>query len=275
MGKQQKLKQQRHEIRVGQKERSAKRKRLFKKIWLFVLLPLLILGVVAGGLAIADSQLWHVVFKPDTRAAKKIGNHKYATEPKMFIDQNIDYVAKFETTMGNFEIQLLPKNAPETVNNFVFLAQEKFYDGLIFHRVIKDFMIQGGDPLGTGAGDPGYKFKDEISAKALKLSKEVVAANVKKGYVYNDNLTTIKLTQGVIAMANSGPNTNGSQFFIVTAKSTPWLDGLHTPFGKVISGLDVVLKIQDVETDAQTNKPKTDVKINKLTITQTLELKGK
>jgi len=138
--------------------------------------------------------------------------------------------AIIKTTFGNITIELFSDKAPTTVSNFVKLAEEGFYDGTLFHRVIKDFMIQGGDPLSKesdwslhGTGGPGYSFKDEI----------------------NDE----KIVRGVIAMANSGPNTNGSQFFIVTAEKTPWLDGKHTVFGKVINGIDVVSKIETIETD--------------------------
>ncbi|MBW6431849.1 peptidylprolyl isomerase [Patescibacteria group bacterium] len=157
----------------------------------------------------------------------------------MQIDISKEYIANFETNKGNFKIKLYTKDAPKTVNNLVFLSREGFYDGLTFHRVIKDFMIQGGDPNGDGTGDPGYKFEDEI----------------------NDR----KLVKGVLAMANSGPDTNGSQFFIVTAEATDWLDGKHTAFGEVIEGLDVVMSIQEVET-GENDKPASPVVINRIEI---------
>ena len=119
-----------------------------------------------------------------------------------------------ETSAGDITLELWPDKAPQTVGNFVGLARQGYYDGLVFHRVIHDFMIQGGCPKGTGTGGPGYDFADEI----------------------NDR----KLVRGRLAMANAGPNTNGSQFFIVTAEATPWLDGAHTGFGRVIGGEDVV-----------------------------------
>ncbi|RJQ32632.1 MAG: peptidylprolyl isomerase [Actinobacteria bacterium] len=144
-----------------------------------------------------------------------------------------------ETSSGIIEIKLFAKEAPKTVNNFVYLSKEGYYDGTIFHRVIKDFMIQGGDPKGTGTGGPGYEFEDEINK--------------------------IKLTQGKLAMANRGKNTNGSQFFIVTAKETPWLDGKHTVFGEVTKGLDVVLKIGKEEVGLG-DKPVVDATIEKITI---------
>ena len=130
--------------------------------------------------------------------------------------------ATLHTNHGAIEVELYPDEAPKTVENFRKLAADGFYDGVTFHRVIPDFMIQGGDPTGTGSGGPGYQFEDEI----------------------NDH----KVERGALAMANAGPNTNGSQFFIVTAQATPWLDGLHTVFGRVTSGLDVADAISLVET---------------------------
>jgi len=133
----------------------------------------------------------------------------------MTIDTNKSYSATFDTTRGRIVCELFVKDAPNTVNNFVFLAREGFYNGTVFHRVIGDFMIQGGDPTGTGRGGPGYKFEDEVKNNTRKHAR------------------------GVLSMANAGPNTNGSQFFI-THVETPWLDGKHTVFGQVVSGLDVV-----------------------------------
>jgi cyclophilin family peptidyl-prolyl cis-trans isomerase len=129
-------------------------------------------------------------------------------------DPGTRYTAVMQTSAGEIRVELWPDKAPQTVGNFVGLARQGFYDGLVFHRVIHDFMIQGGCPKGTGTGGPGYDFADEI----------------------NDE----KLVRGVLAMANAGPNTNGSQFFIITADATPWLDGAHTGFGRVVAGEDVV-----------------------------------
>jgi peptidyl-prolyl cis-trans isomerase B (cyclophilin B) len=137
----------------------------------------------------------------------------------MSIDVNKKYTATFTTSRGDIVCELFAKDAPKTVNNFVFLARDKFYDGTVFHRVIANFMIQGGDPTGTGRGGPGYKFEDEC-----------------KG---NPN----KHTVGTLSMANAGANTNGSQFFI-THVVTDWLDGKHTVFGKVLKGQDVVNSVQ-------------------------------
>src|SRR5437016_292976 len=152
---------------------------------------------------------------------------QYANPPAMTIDTgasasgtpNKKYLATFNTTRGAIVCELFAKDAPKTVNNFVFLAREKFYDGTVFHRVISDFMIQGGDPTASGRGGPGYRFEDETQG--------------------NPN----KHTVGTLSMANSGPNTNGSQFFI-THVATPHLDGKHTVFGKVLSGQDVVDAVQ-------------------------------
>ena len=126
------------------------------------------------------------------------------------------------TTAGALEIELFDDDAPQTVANFRKLAGEKFYDGLIFHRVIRDFMIQGGCPQGTGTGGPGYTFEDEFNSH--------------------------KIVRGALAMANAGPNTNGSQFFIVTADACPWLDGKHTVFGQVTTGMDVIDAIEQLPT---------------------------
>jgi peptidyl-prolyl cis-trans isomerase B (cyclophilin B) len=133
--------------------------------------------------------------------------------------------AIMHTTHGAIALELFDDDAPKTVQNFRRLASEGFYDGLIFHRVIRDFMIQGGCPHGTGTGGPGYEFEDEI----------------------NDH----KIVRGTLAMANRGPNTNGSQFFLVTAEATPWLDGRHTAFGRVVDGMDAVDAIEALETDAR------------------------
>src|SRR5262252_753058 len=144
---------------------------------------------------------------------------EYPSPPSMTIDPNKSYSATFKTSRGEIVCALFAKDAPKTVNNFVFLAREKFYDGTLFHRVIAQFMVQGGDPTGTGRGGPGYKFEDETKN------------NPRKHKV------------GSLSMANAGPNTNGSQFFI-THIVTDWLDGKHTVFGQVTSGQDVVNKIQ-------------------------------
>ena len=154
---------------------------------------------------------------------------KYSSPPAMQIDPSKRYTATFHTDKGDFVVELFAKDAPVTVNNFVFLARDGFYDGTTFHRVIKGFMAQGGDPTGTGTGGPGYQWNDEPSALALKHDGP-----------------------GVLSMANAGRNTNGSQFFI-TFVPTPHLNGKHAVFGKVSSGMDVVnsLRERDPGSDRQ------------------------
>ncbi|MBU0952862.1 MAG: peptidylprolyl isomerase [Nanoarchaeota archaeon] len=148
--------------------------------------------------------------------------------------------ATFETTKGTFTVELFTDKAPNTTANFIKLAKDGFYDGTIFHRVIDGFMIQGGDPTGTGMGGPGYMIQDEFHPD-LKHDGP-----------------------GTLSMANAGPNTGGSQFFITVA-ATPWLDGKHAVFGKVTDGLDVVMEISKVQTDAN-DRPVEEVKITKLTV---------
>ena len=145
--------------------------------------------------------------------------------------------ATMHTSEGPIQLELFSDDAPKTVENFTKLAGEGFYDGLIFHRVIPDFMIQGGCPEGTGRGGPGYTFEDEINEH--------------------------KVERGALAMANSGPNTNGSQFFIVTAGAAPWLDGKHTVFGRVTSGQDVVDQISEADRDSS-DRPKSPITIDRI-----------
>ena len=149
-------------------------------------------------------------------------------------------IVTMKTSAGTIKFELFEDAAPNTVANFISLTEAGFYNGKNFHRIIKDFMIQGGCPNGTGTGGPGYTFEDEINEH--------------------------KAVRGSLAMANAGPNTNGSQFFIVTLEATPWLDGKHTVFGQVTDGMDVVDKLEGLPTDGR-DKPREDAKIEKLTIT--------
>jgi peptidyl-prolyl cis-trans isomerase B (cyclophilin B) len=160
-------------------------------------------------------------------------SQQYAQPPKMSVDQNKKYSATIDTSKGSIVVDLFAKDAPITVNNFVFLARDKFYDGTKFHRVIPDFMVQGGDPTGTGSGGPGYKFGDELKN------------NPRKHQV------------GTLSMANAGPNTNGSQFFI-THVVTDWLDGKHTVFGQV----------KDAKSQQVVNSIKQGDTINSVTIVE-------
>ena len=149
--------------------------------------------------------------------------------------------ATLHTNHGAIEVELFEDDAPKTVENFRKLAGDGFYDGVVFHRVIPDFMIQGGDPTGTGMGGPGYTFEDE----------------------FNDH----KVERGALAMANAGPNTNGSQFFIVTTEAAPWLDGKHTVFGKVTDGMDAVDSIEKTDTDAN-DKPREPAVIERVELAE-------
>jgi len=157
------------------------------------------------------------------------------------------------TVRGSIELELYPNVAPNTVANFVKLAKQGFYDGTTFHRVVADFVIQGGDPLSKtlpagdpkiGTGGPGHTFADEINPKSLGVTDALIKQYEDAGYTYDYSLQSLPVDPGYIAMANAGPNTNGSQFFIVTTKPQQHLYGLHTVFGKVTKGMDVVLKIQ-------------------------------
>jgi cyclophilin family peptidyl-prolyl cis-trans isomerase len=147
--------------------------------------------------------------------------------------------ATMTTNHGPITFELFDEDAPKTVDNFRKLARDGFFDGLIFHRIISNFMIQGGCPEGTGMGGPGYSFEDEFNQH--------------------------KVVRGALAMANSGPNTNGSQFFIVTVDAAPWLDGKHTVFGKVTSGMEVVDKLESLPTDGR-DRPREDARIDKLEV---------
>ena len=165
---------------------------------------------------------------------------QWKSEPQLVIDPKKNYIATLKTSLGDIVIQLHAGKVPRTVNNFVFLAREGFYNGVSFHRVIKNFMAQGGDPTGTGTGGPGYKFADEFDPGLRHEGP------------------------GVLSMANSGPGTNGSQFFI-THVATPWLDGKHTVFGRVTNGMDVVDAINKAPVVEE--KPEKPVRVKKASVT--------
>ena len=201
---------------------------------------------------LAASPVWATNFaktRPSTQSSVKTENKAEAAAPVAapVIKQEEEKVmakTKFtiETTMGTIEGELFDEKAPNTVKNFIDLAKKGFYDGIIFHRVIPDFMIQTGDPTGTGTGGPGYEFRDEFNMK-----------------LHHDK-------PGMLSMANSGPNTNGSQFFITDAP-TPWLDNKHSIFGQVTKGMDVVKAIANAPADGG-DKPKTTISMKKVTIVQ-------
>lgn len=242
MGKAEKLKEQRKIEKVRKQLARENRLRFTAKVALGLLI-----GVILGtGLYFGVSYAKRKYFPTKNKAKSyKTADRAYSQAPDMQIDTSKTYIAKFETNDGNFEITLNVKDAPKTVNNFVVLARDKFYDGLSFHRIVKDFMIQGGDPQGTGSGGPGYKFDDE----------KVVG----------------DYTVGTVAMANSGANTNGSQFFVMTGDySGGKLPKSYVIFGKVTAGLDIVEKIGATPTtdngQGEQSKPVSVVTINKVTI---------
>ena len=177
-------------------------------------------------------------FPPLDGSAPKVKEFK--TAPPMGIDTSKRYTATMETSLGTIVIALDAINAPKTVNNFVFLAAQHYYDGVIFHRIINGFMCQGGDPTGTGRGGPGYKFADEPVKQRYQI--------------------------GSVAMANAGPNTNGSQFFLISGPSGVNLPPQYNHFGQIVKGLDVLDAMQRVDTD-RSDRPHTDVVINSVTIT--------
>jgi peptidyl-prolyl cis-trans isomerase B (cyclophilin B) len=220
MGKAQKLKQQRKIEREEQEIIMEKKKK--KKAIIFLLILVLLVGLVAVT----------VVFVNYLK------------------NKDIRRVV-IETEKGDIKLELYPEIAPKTVENFIKLTNEGFYDGTKFHRVVADFVIQGGDPLtkdnnpaNDGNGGPGYAFEDEINPKSLGLTWDETKALEKLGYKYRYDINSISHEPGVISMANSGPDTNGSQFFIVTTQAQPDLNGRHTAFGRVYEGMDVVLNIK-------------------------------
>ena len=176
---------------------------------------------------------------PDGSSEKR---QKFDAAPPMVIDPAKRYTAELETSLGSMTIALDAAAAPKTVNNFVYLARYHYYDGIIFHRIIKGFMCQGGDPTGTGRGGPGYQFGDELPAPG-------------------------RYEIGSLAMANAGPNTNGSQFFIVSGQSGVRLPPQYSLFGKVVKGLDILTQMEGVDTNSS-DKPLTDLVIKSVTITE-------
>lgn len=213
MGRQQKIKQQRKTERATRAVEIERKSRKFSRD-AFIVTVLAVMTVTA------------VLF------IKMIKTEPY---PKQAI---------LDTGRGDITIEFYRTAAPQTVDNFVKLASENFYDGLYFHRVIADFMIQTGDPQGTGAGGPGYVFEDEINPRAQGLTDLDIIALEGQGYTYDYSLKSKPVAKGSVAMANSGPNTNGSQFFIVTTRAQSHLDGKHTVFAEVVEGLEVAQAIQ-------------------------------
>ena len=220
MGKAQKLKQQRKIEREEEEIIMEKKKK--KKAIIFLLILVLLVGLVIVTFVFVD----------------------------YLKNKDIRRVV-IETEKGDIKLELYPKVAPKTVENFIKLTNDEFYDGTTFHRVVEDSVIQGGDPLtkdddpsNDGTGGPGYTFEDEINPKSLGLTLDETKTLEKLGYKYRYDIDSISHEPGVISMANSGPDTNGSQFFIVTTQTQPDLNGRHTAFGKVYEGMDIVLNIE-------------------------------
>ena len=203
------------------------------KKWILPAVALIIFGIILFSLPKATSNNPRVNLTPEPSAQVE------AVSTEMVITKNKTYSALLRTTQGDITMQFSADKTPITVNNFVYLARKRFYDNTVFHRIIKGFMIQGGDPEGTGMGGPGYEFEDEVFEG--------------------------KYTRGTVAMANSGPDTNGSQFF-VTLAPTEHLNGKHTIFGKVVAGMENVKKIGLTKVDEQMNKPFTPITINSIKI---------
>lgn len=224
MGKAQKLKEQRKLEKINIEEEKSKKKKKTETI-IAIILVAIVVAVVA--------------FSYFNRINK---------EKDMII-------AIIETDKGNIELELNKKAAPKTVENFIKLANEGFYNGTKFHRVIEDFVIQGGDPLSKdddpnndGTGGPGYFFEDEINPRSLGVPEETIKQLEAAGYTFDYSLESMPNKVGAISMANSGPNANGSQFFIITTEDQPHLNGMHTVFGEVVKGMDVVRQVEQNDT---------------------------
>ncbi|HWP95717.1 MAG TPA: peptidylprolyl isomerase [Syntrophomonadaceae bacterium] len=212
----------------------------------FFLFVVLALGIIACSIQKPATEPGNSTKSTGTESIAQ-RNNKYSQAPKMNIDASKQYTATVTTNLGTFKIKLLAKDAPSTVNNFVFLAREGFYNSITFHRIIKGFMIQTGDPLGSGTGGPGYKFADELPNK-------------------------LSYGPGIVAMANSGPNTNGSQFFICNGEQASLLNKNpnYTIFGQVVEGMDVIINISNTPVQAngigERSKPVDNIYIKEVVI---------
>lgn len=241
MGKQQKLKEERRQERRMHPERTGPSWEAYVIAGLFIVA----VGIVGWKFMGKSSESAKV-----PEVSVQLTPEVIAVSPtSKFMPQATNHIT-LQTDKGEIKLELYRDVAPKTVDNFVKLAKEKFYDGTKFHRVISDFMIQGGDPNSKnadpsddGQGGPDYTFEDEINAKSLGLTNEQIKQLESQGYVYNTNLHSLPVDPEYLAMANRGPNTNGSQFFIVTQTPQKHLYGKHTVFGKVVSGMDVVRSI--------------------------------
>ncbi len=248
MGKEARAKLERKELRQQMDERRGWRRA--------VVIPIVLFAIFGAGVAI---QLY-LRDSGDMNTANNTANTPSdSTTPTDTTADNSTpstgehaKIALIKTDAGDFKVELYGAAAPKTVDNFAKLAREGFYNGTTWHRVVADFVIQGGDPnskdddpSNDGQGGPGYQFEDEINPRSVGLSDDAIKSLEAQGYKYNFDLTSYKMEPGALAMANSGPATNGSQFYVVTTQPQAHLDGKHTVFGKVLEGMDVVLKVKE------------------------------
>lgn len=214
---------------------------------IFIFVMTIVVGV-AGWLMLKNKGGKEVASPMSTPTVTVEANPSSTTSIDMEVPEKV--AVTMETARGVIELELYSKVAPKTVLNFLSLAQKGFYEGTKFHRVVDDFVIQGGDPLSktddpkVGTGGPGYTFEDEINPKSLGVAEAAIKQLENAGYVYNYALQSLPNVVGAISMANAGPNTNGSQFFIITTKDQLFLNGKHTVFGKVVKGMEVVRAIK-------------------------------
>lgn len=238
MGHQQKLKELRRQERLNEAGGASR-----FRMALMLLLPVIL--VVGGGV-----WWWRSMKKAAPAPSSAVSVPTVSSSPSLVATSSVP-TATLETGKGSIVVELFPNSAPKAVENFIKLASSGFYRGTKFHRVIKDFMIQGGDPnskdadpSNDGTGGPGYVFEDEVNPQSLGLSVAEIQALERQGYQYDFRLTSHPVDPGYLAMANRGPNTNGSQFFIVTEKPQRHLYGKHTVFGRVRTGMDVVRAVE-------------------------------
>jgi peptidyl-prolyl cis-trans isomerase B (cyclophilin B) len=258
MGRIQKLREQKKlEEQTRQEQKSKRTKKIITGVAIGVgILIIIIYGsqlLLAGNKKIAVTSSSPVPTTTASPTPPQIFPSISASPTATSTNVTKNTIVNIETARGNIKLELYDKDAPKTVANFVKLINQGFYDGIKFHRVVPGFVIQAGDPQSKtlpiddpkmGTGGPGYTFADEINPWSLGLSDATISSLEAKGYTFTHDLTSHKIVVGTLAMANSGPNTNGSQFFIVTEQDQPQLDGQYTVFGQVIEGMDVVRQIQ-------------------------------
>jgi len=247
MGKIQKIREQK---KIEAEQQDEQRQQRNRSIIIGVVVGLAVLAALIFGITkflnwrLAGQNLPSATPSPTASVSLESAFPSFSPQAGNNQENLTDKIMTIQTERGNIKLELFTKDAPKTVANFVGLANKGFYNGLTFHRVVPGFVIQGGDPKGDGTGGPGYSFADEINPWSLGLSEDVIKSYEAQGYKYTRDLASHKMEAGVLAMANSGPDTNGSQFFIVTDSAQPHLDGKHTVFGRVVAGLEIVRKIQ-------------------------------